>query len=249
LKVIARVGIGLDNVNVRACLDHGVMVTYTPDAPSKAVAELTVSFILNLGRHVHQSDRSVREQAWNRLLGRLLEELTIGVVGVGRIGGRVIALLQPFGCRILATDIAPVPERVQGCDFEWTDSDTLLRESDVVTLHIPANKANRHYLGRKELKKMKRGAFVINTSRGAVVDEAALVEALDWGHLAGAGLDVFESEPYEGPLATMDQTVLTAHMGASANKSRNLMELGATEDCLRVLAGEPPANPAPPEEV
>ena len=248
LKVISRVGVGLDSVNVRASLGQGVMVTYTPDAPAQAVAELTMAFILNLARHVHQADRSVREQAWNRLMGWLVEELTVGVIGVGRIGSRVIKLLQPFGCRVLATDTCPVPERVEGCACTWTDLDTVLGDSDVVTVHIPLNRANRHFINRDRLKQMQKGSFLINTSRGAVVDERALTEALDWGHLAGAGLDVFEKEPYEGPLAQMDQTVLTAHMGASARKSRYLMELGAAEDCLRVLAGDPPTNPAPPEE-
>ncbi|HRK33690.1 MAG TPA: phosphoglycerate dehydrogenase [Candidatus Hydrogenedentes bacterium] len=249
LKVISRVGIGLDNVNVRACTERGVMVTYTPDAPSQAVAELTVAFMLNLARFVQQSDRSVREQAWNRIIGWLLEEMTVGIVGVGRIGGRVVRLLQPFGCRILCTDISPDESRIEGARVTWTDKDTLLRESDVVSLHIPMSHKNRHYLGREELKRMKRGAFLINTARGGIVDEQALSESLDWGHLTGAALDVFESEPYEGPLSNTDRTILTAHIGASAQKSRYLMELGATEDCLRVLSGEAPQNPAPPEEL
>ena len=248
LKVISRVGIGLDNVSVRGCTERGVMVTYTPDAPSQAVAELTVAFILNLSRFVQQSDRSVRELAWNRMIGWLLEERTIGIIGVGRIGSRVIRLLQPFDCRILCTDTALEPSRIAGLRAEWVDKDTLLRESDVVSLHFPMCNRNRHYLGREEIKRMKRGAFLVNTARGGVLDEQALSEALDGGHLAGAALDVFEAEPYEGPLASSDKTILTAHMGASAQKSRYLMELGATEDCLRVLAGDAPMNPAPVEE-
>jgi len=197
-----------------------------------------------LVRNVHQSDRSVREQAWNRLMGCLLEEITIGIIGVGRIGSRVVRLLEPFGCRRLLHDVAPVPSRVEGCDVEWVERDALLQQADLVSIHIPLTAKNRHFIGRTEIKMMKRGAFLVNTSRGPVVDEAALTEALEWGHLAGAGLDVFEREPYEGPLALLDQTLLTAHMGASARKSRYLMELGAAEDCLRVLAGEAPANPA-----
>ncbi len=248
LKVISRVGIGLDNVSVRGCTERGVMVTYTPDAPSQAVAELTVAFILNLSRFVQQSDRSVRELAWNRMIGWLLEERTIGIIGVGRIGSRVIRLLQPFDCRIPCTDTAPEPSGIAGLARNGWSKDTLLRDSDVVSLHIPMCNRNRHYLGREEIKRMKRGAFLVNTARGGVLDEQALSEALDGGHLAGAALDVFEEEPYEGPLANSDKTILTAHMGASAQKSRYLMELGATEDCLRVLAGDAPMNPAPVEE-
>lgn len=247
LEVISRVGIGLDNLDVGACRRRGIQVTHTPDAPSQAVAELTIAFIINLVRFVPQSDRSVREGAWNRMLGRLLEEITVGVVGVGRIGSRVIRLLQPFDCRILATDVAPEPSRVEHCKLEWVDRETLLRNSDVVSLHIPLTKSTRGFIGKSELEQMRAGAFLINTSRGPVVDESALVYALDSGHLAGAALDVFEHEPYEGPLAEMDQTLLTAHMAASARKSRYLMELDAAEDCLRVLAGESPAHPAPIE--
>ncbi len=249
LKVISRVGVGLDSLDVADCLERGITVTYTPDAPSQAVAELTMAFILDLARHVRESDHSVREQAWNRMMGVLIEELTVGIVGVGRIGSRVIKLLRPFGCKVLATDIDPAPESVADCEVEWVDIDSLLSHSDVVSLHIPLNKANHHFLNKDRMKQMKKGSMLINTSRGAVVDEDALCEALETGHLAACALDVFEREPYEGPLATMEQTLLTAHMGASARKSRYQMELGAVEDCLRVLAGETPLNPAPAEEV
>ncbi len=245
LQAICRVGIGLDSVDLAFCRDRGITVTYTPDAPSQGVAELTMANILNLLRHIHASDRSVREGAWNRLMGRLVEEVTIGVLGVGRIGRRVIRLLAPFGPRIIACDTdmevaaSPMP------NVEWCGEEELFRRADLVTVHIPLNRANQHFINRQRIAMMKTGALLINTSRGAVVDEEALTDALLQKHLGGAALDVYEHEPYQGPLTRLDNVVLTAHIAASARETRYRMELGAAEDCLRVLSGEAPQNPAP----
>jgi len=238
LKVIARVGIGLDSVDLAYCRAHGIGVTYTPEAPSEGVAELTVANIINLLRAIHESDLSVREGAWNRLMGRLVREVKIGVIGVGRIGTRGIRLLQPFQPSLLAVDADP---RVQGTllpNVRWCTVDELLGEADVVTLHIPLNADNRHFVNRTRLARMQTGALLINTSRGAIIDEAAVYDALAQRHLGGAALDVFEVEPYEGPLTRMPNVLLTAHIGASARASRYLMELGAAEDCIRALRGE-----------
>ena len=177
LKVIARVGIGLDSVDLAYCKKKGIAVTYTPEAPSDGVAELTVANILNLLRHIHAYDRSVRELAWNRLMGRLVREITIGIIGVVRIGSRVIRLLQPFQPRILAYDIDPKVMAQSFPNVQWVERDRVFRESDLISLHIPLNKANHHYLNRERLCLMKTGALVINTSRGPVVDEAALTDA------------------------------------------------------------------------
>lgn len=245
LKVISRVGIGLDNVDLAYCQRRGIKVTYTPEAPSDGVAELTVANILNLLRHIHESDRSVREQAWNRLMGHLVREVTIGVLGVGRIGSRVIRLLEPFHAKILACDIDPVAQKTKMPEsVKWCEVDHLLAESDVVTVHIPLNTQNHYFMNRVRMSRMKTGAMLVNTSRGGVIDENALVDALRQRHLGGAALDVFEKEPYEGPLTRMDNVVLTAHIGASARESRYLMELSAAEDCVRVLQREQALNGA-----
>ena len=240
VKVISRVGIGLDSVPLQYCKDNGIKVTYTPDAPSQGVAELTVANIINLSRFIIPSDHSVRTGAWNRLMGKLLREMTIGVVGVGRIGKIVIRLLQPFGSKILACDL--VPDLKFGKEFrlEWVDKETVFRNSDLVTLHIPSNHRNQHYVDRDALALMKTDSLLINTSRGPILDEIALYDALVQKHLAGAALDVFKKEPYEGPLSKLDNVVLTAHIAASASGSRYLMELGAAEDCIRVLKREAP---------
>ncbi len=240
LKVISRVGIGLDNVPLAYCNKKGITVTYTPDAPSQAVAELTLANIINLSRDILGSDHSVREGAWNRYMGFLLEELTIGIIGIGRIGKRVCKLLEPFNTRILACDLEPDQDFGNTYHLEWVDKKTLLKNSDLVSLHIPYSNQNHHFIDRTALGLMKTESKLINTSRGAVVDEAALLDALLQHHISGAALDVFEQEPYEGSFTHFDNVILTAHMGASARKSRFLMELGAAEDCIRVLLGEKP---------
>ena len=244
LRVISRVGIGLDSVDLEYCRDNNIQVTYTPDAPSEAVAELTVTNILNLLRHVHQSDRSVREGAWNRLMGRLVREVTIGVIGVGRIGSRVITLLEPFGPTILANDTDPEVYGTAMPNTKWCSTEDVIRTADIITFHIPMCAKNHHFVSRSLIAQMKMGAFLVNTSRGAIVDTEALTDALLQKHLGGAALDVYENEPYEGSLIKLDNVVLTAHIGASARQSRYLMELGAAEDCIRVLNGEFPSNDA-----
>jgi len=244
LQVISRVGIGLDSVDLKHCRDNNIQVTYTPDAPSQAVAELTVANILNLLRHIHQSDRSVREGAWNRFVGRLVQETTIGVIGVGRIGSRVIRLLEPFHPTIMANDIDPNVYGTQMPNTKWCPAEDVIRKADVITLHIPLNIENHYFLNRDMISQMKTGAFLINTSRGRIVDTEALTDALVQNHLGGAALDVYENEPYEGPLTKFDNVVLTAHIASSARQSRYLMELGAVEDCIRVLNGKTPSNNA-----
>jgi len=245
LRHIARVGIGLDNLDVAACRKLGISVSYTPEAPSQAVAELTVAQILNLCRGIPQSDRSVRDGTWNRFIGRLVSELTIGIVGLGRIGKRVCRLLEPFQPRILAVEIEPDREFCRTHGIEIADKQTLLTESDLVTLHIPATSENRGYISGSELKKLKGGAFLINTSRGPVIEEGELVRYLKSGKLGGVALDVFQNEPYTGPLARSDATILTAHIGASARRSRFDMELQAAEDAIESLSGRETRSPAP----
>ncbi|MDP6631328.1 MAG: phosphoglycerate dehydrogenase [Kiritimatiellia bacterium] len=244
LKVISRVGIGLDSVDLGYCSESDIAVTYTPDAPSDGVAELTVANILNLLRHIHASDRSVREGAWNRLMGHLVRDVAIGVVGVGRIGSRVIRLLEPFGARILATDTDPTVHGQPLPNTEWCDLESILSKADLISFHIPMNEENHHFVNRDRIAAMKTGAMIINTARGGIADTEALTDALLQRHLGGAALDVYEKEPYVGPLSQLDNVILTAHIAASAKGSRYLMELGAAEDCIRVLSGASPANNA-----
>jgi D-3-phosphoglycerate dehydrogenase / 2-oxoglutarate reductase len=239
LKVISRVGIGLDNVDYTACKKQNIKVAYTPDAPSCAVADLTVAQIFNLLRGIPFSDRSVRQGHWNRITGLSIRQVKIGILGVGRIGSRVINRLKPFGANILACDINPKND-IEG--VEWVDKNTLLKECDLISVHIPLNDKNRYCIGIDEFSKMKRGSYIINTSRGGIINEKDLESCLSSQHLAGAALDVFEKEPYNGIMMTMDNVLLTAHLASSDRLSRYLMELGAVENCIKLLNGETPEN-------
>ncbi len=245
LKVIARVGIGLDSIDFNAAEKHNVQITYTPDAPSQAVAELTVAQILNLNRYILSSDRSIRNSAWNRMIGWLVCERKIGLLGLGRIAKLVVKLLKPFGCEIQVCDPEPDLTFIKQNNLKLVSCEELFRTSDVLSIHIPLSKNNIKFVSRDLIATMKTGSFIINTARGPVLDEAALTDALLQGHIGAAALDVFEKEPYEGVLSKLDNVILTGHIGASAKQSRRDMEYRATEDCIRVLKGLEPLRPAP----
>jgi D-3-phosphoglycerate dehydrogenase len=249
LRVISRVGVGLDNIPFDICRERGIAVTYTPEAPADGAAELTVGHILNLVRKTHESDRSIREGAWNRYLGFLIREIKIGVLGVGRIGKRVVRLLSSFEPNLFGCDLVPDTEFGKAYDLRWVSKEELFRTCHLVTIHVPLNSSNYHLVSSREIEAMPPGSYLVNLARGGIVDEPSLIEALTTEHLQGAAIDVFEDEPYEGPLTRFDNVILTAHMGASAHQSRYLMELGAAEDCVRVLSGESPVSPVTEADV
>lgn len=238
LEVISRVGVGLDSIDFSACKEKNVKIAYTPEAPSDSVADLTVAQIFNLLRGIHISDKSVKDGRWKRILGDSIKQIKIGILGVGRIGSRVINRLKPFGANMLAHDINP--NNMEG--VKWVDKDTLFKESDLISIHIPLNDRNYHFVGLNELSMMKEGSYLINTSRGSVLNEKDLESCVLNNHLAGVALDVFEKEPYEGVLKELDNVILTAHIGASDRRSRYLMELGAVENCIKILNGEIPED-------
>jgi D-3-phosphoglycerate dehydrogenase len=245
LGLIARLGIGLDTVDLAAARSRGIAVTYTPDAPAAAVAELTIGLMLAALRSIPQADRGIRSGQWPRILGRRLGEQTVGVLGVGRVGQRVIRYLSSFGSRILASDPFADRSRDLGTSVRWVEQDTLLRESDVVSLHLPLTSDTRGLISSRQIDMMKPGAIFVNTSRGELVSEADLVAALRSGRLGAAALDVFNTEPYSGELASLENTVLTSHLGSQSADCRTRMEIEAVEDVLRFLRGEPLRHPVP----
>lgn len=233
LKVVSRCGAGLDTVDLETARRLGIKVYNTPEAPSQAVAELAVALILAVLRRVCEADRSLRRGEWKPLQGRLLGERSVGVVGLGRIGAKVARLVSAFGAKVLGADPGPAVSTPKG--VARVDLAKLLRDADVVTLHLPGNKENAPLLNKRRLGAMRPGGVLINTSRASLVDEAALLAALKSGRLAGAGLDVFEAEPYQGPLKDLPQVVLTCHMGSAAQECRARMEREAAENLLRGL--------------
>ncbi|MBI4568653.1 MAG: phosphoglycerate dehydrogenase [Planctomycetes bacterium] len=247
LRLVARTGIGLDSVDLAACRSREVVVTYTPDAPTNGVGELTVGLILDLARGVTAVTEGMRAGCWRRHVGRELARCTVGIVGFGRTGRRVAELLRPFGCRVLANDVLPLDAEARARGATLVDKETIFASADFVTLHVPATDRTRGLINAATLARMKPAAFLVNTSRGVVVDEAALLAALDSGRLAGAALDVFADEPYDGPLARHSRVVVTCHMGSCTDRGRELMETGAVEEVIRAHRGLPPLQPAPAE--
>lgn len=241
LKVVSRCGIGLDSVDLEAARELDIEVLNTPDAPSGAVAEMTVGLTLAVLRRIAHADRQVRAGQWRSLMGRLLSAQVAGVVGYGRIGRKVAALFSAFGCRVLACDPAATAAApgVTLCGL-----DELLAQSDVVSLHLPIGPGSAKLINAERIALMKQGAVLVNVSRGGLVDEAALQQALAAGRLGGAALDVFEKEPYAGPLAALDQVVLTAHMGSAAEESRAVMEREAAANLVRALSAKGLMMPA-----
>lgn len=245
LKVIARVGSGYDNVDILAAHEYGITVTNTPDAPAQAVAELTVAQIINLSRDVVSSNQRVHNKVWVRTNGALLCEVRVGILGLGRIGKCVAKLLHGFGSCVQACDVTPDKDFIRHYGITLLTADELFATSDIITIHIPLSCSNRHYVNRRFISLMRPSSSIINTSRGAVVDETALIDALREKRISGAALDVFEKEPYRGHLIGLDNVILTPHLGGSARKSRCDMESQAVEDCIRVLNGYAPIRPVP----
>lgn len=232
LRIISRCGIGLDSVDLAAAGEMSVVVTNTPEAPTRSVAELALGLILSLLRKIILSDVSIRKGEWKRPMGTLLTGKTVGLVGCGRIGSCLGEMLDSMGCTVLGYDPFVTPN-LPVC--QCSSLSELLQRSDIVSLHLPYSKTTHNLLGEDQLDIMKRGAFLINVARGGLVDEIALYNSLKNGRLAGAALDCFALEPYNGKLKELDNVVLTGHIGSYAVESRIMMETQAVENLLREL--------------
>ena len=238
LKVISRVGVGLTNVDLEAAEELGIAVRYTPDAPTIAVAELTVGCLLSLLRRVAEMDRALHQGRWHKCVGCQLSGRTVLLVGLGRIGLAVARLLGPINVRLLGAD--PAVDQAPG-EIEMVSLEDGLAQADVISLHASGTEP---ILGPAELEMIKPGAFLLNPSRGELVDEAGLVAALDSGRLAGAWLDTFWREPYDGPLTGYDNVMLTPHVGSYSAECRLDMEMQAVDNLLAALdeQGQLPAG-------
>jgi D-3-phosphoglycerate dehydrogenase len=242
LKLIARVGIGLDGIDFDLCKKYNVRVTYTPDAPTMAVAELCVGLILDLARKISYTDKAIKNGIWNRYMGTLLYGKTVGIFGMGRIGKSLIHLLSSFNVKFKVYDIAPDLAFGRLYNVEFVSKEEVLKTSDIVSVNVPLKKDTLNYITQKELKMMQSHAILINTARGGIVNEDDLYTALKENIIAGAAVDVFEEEPYKGKLTTLDNVVLTCHMGASTIDSRTNMEVQAIEEVIRYKNNQPLKN-------
>jgi D-3-phosphoglycerate dehydrogenase len=227
LKVISRCGSGMTNVDLNAAKELGIKVFNTPDGPKQAVAELTIGCLLSLIRQVPEMDRALHGGRWDKRVGRQLKEMTVLIIGYGNIGRTVGALLTAMGAHILISDPAFKGNDSQSANLEIRDA---LAQADAITLHCSGEDS---ILNQEEFNVMKEGAFLLNAARGSLVDEQALCAALDSGKVAGAWLDTFAQEPYEGSLSRYEQVILTPHVGSYTCEGRLRMESDCVQNLLR----------------
>ena len=240
LKVIARAGVGVDNIDVDAATKRGIIVMNTPAGNTLSTAEHTFSLILALARNVPQADRSLREGKWERkkFMGTELYNKVLGILGLGRIGTEVAKRARAFGMQVLAHDPLLTEARGRSLDVTLSSFDEVIEKSDYITVHAPLTNETYHSLSAKEFARMKKGVRIVNCARGGIVDEAALAEAIKSGHVAGAALDVYEKEPpANSPLLGLEQVVLTPHLGASTGEAQRSVAIEAATLMVDALKG------------
>ena len=239
LKCISRVGVGLDSINLLEAKKRGIEISYTPEAPSAAVAELTIGLILSQLRYIHTSDKNMHNRIWRKNTGRRLGECNVGLIGTGRIGREVLALLHSFRPnKIFLNDINESGDIAKKYNAKYVSKDDILEKCDVISLHIPLDSNTSHMINEEELHKMKSDAIIVNTSRGSIINEKALYEALKTKKIGGAAIDVYDKEPYEGKLTYVDNCLLTPHIGPMSMDCRSKMEVEAVQEVIRYYKGE-----------
>jgi phosphoglycerate dehydrogenase-like enzyme len=243
LKMISLWQTGYDNVDLTAADEHGVIVSNVPNYAFDSVAEFTFALALNLMRKVHAADMNLRKGKfdWRYHIGNELMSKTLGVLGTGNIGKRVIQIAHGFNMNVLSNTAHPNPETAKKLGVKFVDLETLLSESDIVTLHLPLTPKTNHMIGASELARMKTTSILINTARGKIIDEKALVEALRTKKIAGAGLDVFEKEPLslDSPLLKLENVVLTPHIAFLSEESIDECTYICVENVEMFVAGKP----------
>jgi len=238
LKVISRLGVGLDNIDLDFAKKRNIKIYKTQTAPAPAVVELTLGLILDLLRKISEQNHQLKNGVWEKQMGSLLFGKTIGIIGLGTIGKNLIEITQGFRLKYLAHDIKQDKEFMEKYNVKYCKLDELLAGSDVVTIHLNLSEETNKIIDSGSLKKMKQNAILINTSRGEIIVETALLEALDKKHIAGAGLDVYREEPYNGSLLQYNNVITTPHIGAYAKEIRVQMELEAAQNLIKGLKNE-----------
>ena len=243
LKVISKYGIGLDNIDINMATNKKIVITNTPTANVDAVADLTFGFILSLARRIPEADRKTKSGKWEKITGKSVWEKTLGIIGLGKIGRQVVKRAQGFKMNILVYDLVKDEKFAQSYNIKYVNLEELLQRSDYITIHIPLNDATRGMISYEELEKIKESAFLINTSRGGIVDEEALYNALRNNKLRGAALDVYSNEPpVESSLKELDNVILTPHIAAYTEEAIDNMSIQAAQNLIDVLEGRKPKN-------
>jgi len=239
LRVIGRAGMGLNNIDIETAKKKDIMVFNIPEASANAAAELTIGLIISLARSIMRADHSMKEGKWikKQLMGWELRDKTLGIIGLGNVGGRVAKIAKALGMKILITKrTSPAPELLMELEAEFVMLKELLQRSDVVTIHVPLTPQTKHMIGAQEIQLMKKGAFFINTSRGAIVDEKALLDALKSGKLGGAALDVYEIEPPKDlSLMKLPNVICTPHIGAQTERTQRITAVSIAEKIINLF--------------
>jgi D-3-phosphoglycerate dehydrogenase len=235
LRCISRVGVGMDNVDLEYAKSKNIIVVNTPDGPTRAVAELTLAMTLSMLRRIPQADAALKNKQWKTQTGNLILDKQIGIIGLGRIGRLVAELFRGIGNPVIGFDPYVDTQWAREKNVEIMSFDEVLSHADILTLHIPGNKDKSPIIGAKEIDRMKEGTFLINISRGGVVDETALYNALKSEKLSGAAVDVFTQEPYNGTLCELDNIILTPHLGSYAKEGKLQMEIDAVNNLINAL--------------
>ncbi|HEX9531599.1 MAG TPA: D-glycerate dehydrogenase [bacterium] len=254
LKVISNFAVGFDNVDIPAATKRGIVVTHTPDVLTETVADFTVCLMLAAARRLVEADRYTRDGKWKTwepllLAGQDIHHATLGLIGLGRIGAAVARRAQGFGMQVLYYDVVRREDLERSLSITHRSLDDVLRDSDVISVHVPLSEQTRHLIGRAQFALMKNTAVFVNTSRGPVVDQAALTQALASRRIFAAGIDVFEQEPVspDDPLLKLDNVIVVPHIASASIPTRIRMATLAAENLVAVLQGKRPPNPVNPE--
>ena len=235
LKCISRVGVGMDSVDISYAENKGIKVLNTPNGPTRAVAELTLGLTLSLLRKIPNAHYDLKNRIWKKQTGNLLFEKKVGVLGLGRIGRMVAEMFRSLGNPVIGYDLYPDMDWAEKNNVEILSLEQLLNQCDIITIHIPGNSDGSPVLNQEELSYLKDGAFIVNVSRGGVINEDALYEMLTNGKLSAAALDVFSNEPYSGKFCDLDNVILTPHIGSYAKEGKLKMEVDAVMNLINAL--------------
>ncbi len=255
LKIVAQMAVGFDNINIKEATKRGIYVTNTPEVLTETTADFAWALLMAIARRVVEADKYVRTGQWkvswhpSMLLGRDVHGATLGIVGAGRIGAALARRAKGFDMKILYYDVVPRPDLEKDLGAKRVDLDTLFRESDFVSVHVPLMKETYHLVDARKLSLMKKTAYIINNSRGPIVDENALYGALKEGKIAGAGLDVFEQEPTptSNPLLKLENIVVAPHISSASHETRSKMAEMAADNLIAFFEGKKPPNLVNPE--
>lgn len=235
LKCISRVGVGMDNVDIPHAKRKGIKVLNTPDGPTRAVAELTLGLTMSLLRKIPNAHIDMKKRVWKKQTGNLLTEKKVGILGLGRIGRMTAEIFRGLGNQVSGYDLSPNEGWANDNGVDVVDLRELLTNSDIITIHVPAKSDGSAVITKVELDMLKEDAFIVNVSRGGVIDEDALFEVLKSGKLSAVALDVFSQEPYKGPFCDLDNVILTPHIGSYAKEGKLKMEINAAQNLINAL--------------